>query len=377
MRAWLVPLVSLSCAAGGTAAFGEDEKVEESVKILMTLCVAGGSEATIRSNPLNELQIQTGSGQVTLERHEAQGLIAGLNNGVTSIEADEANRIRDCLLPYRDRIMETLLKPANAVPDLPSTTYIPPPDWPSLLAPPYRTDYASEADNFGVVPTIGLNPNVNNYTPNYINGGLVITTGELEHAMQTRMQFYLVDVLEGSHTPLPGAYRVAGAGMIDYQNDVAKQAWFINQLLGITGGSYDAPIVIYCAGVNCWESFNAATRAIIGGFSNIYWYRGGLGAWQASLGSQPSGQPAASRPGWCAYARKQSESTICANGALWTLDAQLGAVFQNRLNGSSYEQRQQLQREEQWWLAARDNCGANAGCLQNAYVSRINQLGAE
>ena len=266
------------------------------------------------------------SGQVTLERHEAQGLVAGLNNGVTSVEADEANRIRDCLLPYRDRIMETLLEPANAVPDLPSTTYIPPPDWPSLLAPPYRTDYANEADNFGVVPTIGLNPNVNNYTPDYINGGAVITTGELEHAMQTRMQFYLVDVLEGSHTPLPGAYRVPGGGMVDYQNDVAKQAWFINQLLGITGGPYDAPIVIYCAGVNCWELFNAATRAIVAGLSNIYWYRGGLGAWQASLGSQPPAQPAASRPGWCVNARKQSESTICANGALWALDAQLGAA---------------------------------------------------
>ena len=32
----------------------------------------------------------------------------------------------------------------------------------------------------------------------------------------------------------------------------------------------------------------------------------------------------------------------------------LGAAFQNRLNRSSYEVRQQLQREEQWWLGVRD-----------------------
>jgi rhodanese-related sulfurtransferase len=40
------------------------------------------------------------------------------------------------------------------------------------------------------------------------------------------------------------------------------------------------PIVFFCEGVGCWESYNAALRAEKMGFTRVYWYRGGLDAWK-------------------------------------------------------------------------------------------------
>jgi rhodanese-related sulfurtransferase len=39
------------------------------------------------------------------------------------------------------------------------------------------------------------------------------------------------------------------------------------------------PIVLFCAGPLCWESYNACLRAEQMGFTRIYWYRGGHAAW--------------------------------------------------------------------------------------------------
>jgi rhodanese-related sulfurtransferase len=280
VRSWLAAVIVLiSMASRTTTAAAADDKVDRVMTSILTLCVGGGSSATIHSNEQNQFRIETGSGGVTLERHEAQGLVDGLNSKITAVEADQANRVRDCIQPYRSTIMGILLHPATAVPEPPAQLHIPPATSVSLLATAYRTNFADESTNFGRIPTIGLNPNVNDYTPNYINRGAVITTGELRHAMNSGVKFALIDVLTVPHRSIPAAFLLPGAGMVDNQDDRAKQDRFVNQLRSITGGSYDYPIVFSCQGVKCWESFNAATRAIIGGFRNVYWYRGGLNAW--------------------------------------------------------------------------------------------------
>jgi rhodanese-related sulfurtransferase len=42
-----------------------------------------------------------------------------------------------------------------------------------------------------------------------------------------------------------------------------------------------AAIVIYCNGPDGWKSFKAATAAIKGGYTNIYWYREGVVDWMS------------------------------------------------------------------------------------------------
>ncbi len=164
-------LVLLSLAATPAMPATADTKVDTAVTVIFKLCVGSGSDVKVNANNQNQLQIDSGNGDVTLERHETQGLIDGLNSQMTNVEADQANRVRDCVKPYIGEIMHTMLYPQNAVPEPQrAQTYTPPPSAPSLLNAAYRTNLASEAVNFGVVPTIGLNRFVNESTPSYING---------------------------------------------------------------------------------------------------------------------------------------------------------------------------------------------------------------
>jgi uncharacterized protein YecT (DUF1311 family)/rhodanese-related sulfurtransferase len=375
--AFLLPI-----SASSFAAQAGDDKVSTAVSGIMTLCVGGGSTVTVHYTEQNQLEVTSGSGGLTLERHEAQGLIDGLNNSITALQADQANRVRDCIKPYLGEIVHFMLYPANPVSEPEARSYVPPPSAPSLLSAAHRTNFMEEAVDFGRVPTIGLNRNVNDYTPAYINGGSIISTGELEHAMGAGMRFALIDVLEAQHTPLPGARLFPGAGMVDDQNDLAKENWFVDRLLSITGGSYDYPIVVYCLGVRCWESFNAATRAIIGGFRNVYWYRGGVNAWFADRRPvEPPPKIEASvrvvAPDWCSGAVKRVEKLICGNSALASLDARLSDAYQASRNRLSSAGQQQIKRDELDWLQQRNACEMDpnmAACVEHAYRARLSEL---
>lgn len=40
-----------------------------------------------------------------------------------------------------------------------------------------------------------------------------------------------------------------------------------------------SPVVFYCLSAECWLSYNAVTHAAELGYTNVYWYRGGINAW--------------------------------------------------------------------------------------------------
>ena len=50
----------------------------------------------------------------------------------------------------------------------------------------------------------------------------------------------------------------------------------------LTNNNLNMPLVFFCPGVKCWESYNAALRAINLGYSKVYWYRGGISSWTAA-----------------------------------------------------------------------------------------------
>lgn len=39
------------------------------------------------------------------------------------------------------------------------------------------------------------------------------------------------------------------------------------------------PVVFYCNGPSCWKSYKGAAAASRAGYRQVYWFRGGLGAW--------------------------------------------------------------------------------------------------
>ena len=70
-----------------------------------------------------------------------------------------------------------------------------------------------------------------------------------------------------------------------------------------------------------------------------------------------------------------TEAAICANDNLSALDVALAALYDNVYKKTSGAARDQLVAAEKAWIAERDACGANVGCITNAYRVRIAQLG--
>lgn len=152
---------------------------------------------------------------------------------------------------------------------------------------PARPNYADELTDFGVPPQSTLQVNVASETPLTIPGGHVITTNEMRQAVGSDILFF--DVWQAPpHPTIPGAIALPGAGSPGSFNDnVQRQLWAV--LAQLTNRQPQLPIVFFCTGSRCWESYNAALRALAMGFKVVLWYRGGLSAWQAA--GQPTAAP--------------------------------------------------------------------------------------
>ncbi|MEM8652523.1 MAG: rhodanese-like domain-containing protein [Pseudomonadota bacterium] len=146
-----------------------------------------------------------------------------------------------------------------------------------------------ETRDYGIAPTNQLRTsNFHAPTPTSIPGGKLITTTQLANAMQQGQQLILIDVLGGNST-LPNAYAApAMASPGHYRDRIQQQT---AQWLGqITSSNRQFPLVVSCSDPFCWLSYNASLRAIAAGYTNVYWYRGGLQAWSmAGLPLRASG----------------------------------------------------------------------------------------
>ncbi len=148
---------------------------------------------------------------------------------------------------------------------------------------------AVETRDFGVPPQNTLrHGQFHAPTPVAIPGANLVTTENLVSAISGGVQMVLIDVLGAEYT-LPGAFTTAGLAYAGHFNDRTQQqaAVWLGQ---VTGGQRDMPIVIFCSDPMCWLSYNGVLRTVNAGYTNVYWYRGGLQAWQmAGLPLQPAG----------------------------------------------------------------------------------------
>lgn len=165
----------------------------------------------------------------------------------------------------------------------PITPPEPPParqDPPPAQTPPVDDQLAGfELRDFGVQPTGQLRQDqFHAPTPTSVPGGQVVTTMQLAQALQGGMQVVLIDVLGGDYT-LPRALKAPALASPGHFGDGVQQqaAQWLRQ---ITQGNSTVPIVIYCSDPQCWLSYNGALRTVAAGYTNVYWYRGGVQAWQ-------------------------------------------------------------------------------------------------
>src|SRR5205085_11275467 len=121
--------------------------------------------------------------------------------------------------------------------------------------------------------------------------GVRVTTEEARR-MLAENRALPIDVLIDQHAQtLPGALYMPRGGQPGSFLD-PDQALLATHPADATGGDTAPPLLFLCQGASCWESYNAALRANAAGYSQIYWYRGGLAAWQeAGLPTVPVPAP--------------------------------------------------------------------------------------
>ncbi len=152
----------------------------------------------------------------------------------------------------------------------------------ACLPSPAPAQIPSEDHDWTVPPTSQLRqPPYSAPTPLVIPGGLRITTPELSAMLEVPPLPILIDVASGNeHVTLQGAYWLPGAGRgLNFIDDVqGSLSRFLEQ---VTEGNRNRALVFFCVNLECWLSYNAALRAVSAGYTTVYWYRGGLVAWQS------------------------------------------------------------------------------------------------
>lgn len=137
-----------------------------------------------------------------------------------------------------------------------------------------------ELKDYGVQATRQLHSgSFHGPTPTSIPGGRVITTNQLQSMVMNGQNNTLIfDVLDGQQY-LPGAIPASQGAAPGNFSDQTQQRMgqFLSQ---VTRSNKQMAMVFYCQNSYCWMSYNAALRAINMGYQNVYWYRGGIEAWQ-------------------------------------------------------------------------------------------------
>jgi PQQ-dependent catabolism-associated CXXCW motif protein len=138
----------------------------------------------------------------------------------------------------------------------------------------------NERRDYGVPPQQQLQTSLHGPTPTSIPGGQTVTTDRLLALYQQGAQNgLLVFHVLGPGPMLPNAQNAAPASQPGTFDDQTQQQ-FGQYLQQVTQGNRARPLVFYCQSTQCWMSYNAALRAIRMGFTQVYWYRGGIEAWQ-------------------------------------------------------------------------------------------------
>ncbi len=76
----------------------------------------------------------------------------------------------------------------------------------------------------------------------------------------------------------------------------------------------------------------------------------------------------------CNKAASPAEQTICGSYPLGQSEARVATLFSVATSLVAMGQRGDIQDGQRKWLASRDACGRNIGCLAGAYERRIREL---
>ena len=114
----LVPFLACLCwpILGAAQDPAETERIADT---MVRLCVGGGrTEATGVTGAggadlsLRSLDVKGNlKGEFKINKSSAEGLVNGLDNALGQVAADQADKVRACLQPVRERLLDVMLPP--------------------------------------------------------------------------------------------------------------------------------------------------------------------------------------------------------------------------------------------------------------------------
>jgi hypothetical protein len=103
--------IGLVLMAGSAAAMTLQEKTDA----VLQACLASGKQQKLDGKLGVDGGITLtgpalhGTGDIALTREEWSGLIGGISKDMTQLQADQADKVRDCMAPVRERLMNKIL----------------------------------------------------------------------------------------------------------------------------------------------------------------------------------------------------------------------------------------------------------------------------
>jgi tetratricopeptide (TPR) repeat protein len=142
-------------------------------------------------------------------------------------------------------------------------------------------DHADESVDFGVVPPKALHVDLVGLTPTSVPGAQTIHTGRLLDLMSSQRPILIDVALDSCGRSIPGAIGLQGTGHgASFSENV--QGRFSHKIHDLTGGDLTKPVVVFCVNSERFTGYNLALRLVALGYTEVYWYRGGVEAWQVN-----------------------------------------------------------------------------------------------
>lgn len=99
-----------------------DQNVQQIANLMVRLCLGGGQTQTIKGGLAGDANLSLRSfdvtgklqGQFNINKTSAEGLVNGIDNALSQVAAGEADKVRDCLAPVRQRLLNLLLPQQGA-----------------------------------------------------------------------------------------------------------------------------------------------------------------------------------------------------------------------------------------------------------------------
>ena len=121
MRYSYVALGILPCLLLLRPAEAQTPNMQKIADTMVRLCVGGGRTQASSSSVTGGADISLRSldakgnvsGQYKIGSSSAEGLVNGLDNALSQVAADQADKVRVCLAPVRERLLDAMLAPGS------------------------------------------------------------------------------------------------------------------------------------------------------------------------------------------------------------------------------------------------------------------------